>query len=135
MYNFFGSSPLKEQWKVICNYTKEQDLFESTSPSFPLFDKFEYYILLAELKQLYIALACAKHRLWICDNTELSMPMFEYWNKKCLVQVKQLDDSLAFTMQVPSSPHEWKSRGIKVCFLSFSFSFLVRACVVIQQEN
>ncbi|KAB2623945.1 hypothetical protein D8674_015605 [Pyrus ussuriensis x Pyrus communis] len=40
--------------------------------------------------------------------------MFDYWKKKCLVQVRQLDDSLAQAMQVASSPEEWKSRGIKL---------------------
>jgi hypothetical protein len=43
--------------------------------------------------------------------------MFDYWRKKCLVQLRQLDDSLAQAMQVASSPEEWKSRGIKVCLI------------------
>ncbi|KAF3432420.1 hypothetical protein FNV43_RR27160 [Rhamnella rubrinervis] len=51
---------------------------------------------------------------WICENTELSKPMFDYWKKKCLVQVRQLDDSLAQAMLVASSPEEWLSWGIKV---------------------
>ncbi|KAM6546583.1 hypothetical protein CsatB_027319 [Cannabis sativa] len=123
LYNFFGSSPLGEQWKVICNYTKEQDMNlvfgsvpVSMSPTFPLFDISKHYIMLHELKQLYIAVSCTKQRLWICDSTELSKPMFDYWIKKCLVQVKQLDDSFVFSMQVPSSKQEWKSRGIKLYY-------------------
>ncbi|PON39568.1 P-loop containing nucleoside triphosphate hydrolase [Parasponia andersonii] len=113
LYNFFGSSPLREQWKVICNYTNN-NLFDSTSPNFPVFDKSKHSILLAELKQLYVAVARTKQRLWICDNSELSKPMFDYWTKKCLVQVRQLDDSFALAMQASSSPQEWKSRGIKL---------------------
>ncbi|PON39566.1 P-loop containing nucleoside triphosphate hydrolase [Parasponia andersonii] len=117
LYNFFGSSPLRKQWRVIYKYMKEQDLFDPTSPSFPLFDECKHNILLAELKQLYVAVACTKKRLWICDNTELSKPMFDYWMKKCLVQVRQLDDSLALAMQVPSSRQDWKSQGIKLYHL------------------
>lgn len=127
MYNFFGSSPLGEQWKVICNYTTEQNsdhlVFGSVpgsmSTSFSLFDNSKHYIMLDELKQLYIAVSCTKQRLWICDSTEQSKPMFDYWIKKCLVHIKQLDDSLVSSMQVPSSQQEWKSRGIKVCLLCF----------------
>ncbi|KAJ6318513.1 hypothetical protein OIU76_013959 [Salix suchowensis] len=43
-----------------------------------------------------------------------SRPMFDYWTKKGLVQVRKLDDSLAQAMQVSSSPEEWKSRGYKL---------------------
>ncbi|KAJ4710308.1 UvrD-like Helicase, ATP-binding domain, P-loop containing nucleoside triphosphate hydrolase [Melia azedarach] len=44
---------------------------------------------------------------------QLSKPMFDYWKKKFLIQVRRLDDSLAQAMQVASSPEEWKSQGIK----------------------
>nr|XP_011457622.1 PREDICTED: uncharacterized protein LOC105349501 [Fragaria vesca subsp. vesca] len=40
--------------------------------------------------------------------------MIDYWKKKCLVQVRQLDDSLAQAMQVASSTEEWRSREIKL---------------------
>jgi hypothetical protein len=40
--------------------------------------------------------------------------MFDYWKRKCLVEFKELDDSLAQTMKVASSQEEWKSRGKKV---------------------
>lgn len=43
-----------------------------------------------------------------------SKPVFNYWKKKCPVQVRKLDDSLAEAMQVASSPEEWKSRGYKL---------------------
>ncbi|XP_062076340.1 uncharacterized protein LOC133781383 [Humulus lupulus] len=114
LYNFFGSSPLRMQWSVIYKYMNEQDLLDSTSLHFPLFNESKHRILLAELKQLHVAIACTKNRLWICDDTEFSKPMFDYWMKKSLVQVQQLDDSLALSMHVPSSPQEWKSRGLKI---------------------
>ncbi|XP_062105588.1 uncharacterized protein LOC133817181 isoform X2 [Humulus lupulus] len=116
LYNFFGSSLLRKKWRLIYKYMNEQDLLDSTSPQFRLFNESKDRILLAELKQLYVAIACTKKRLWICDTTEFSKPMFEYWMKKCLVQVQQLDDSLALSMQVSSSPHEWKSRGVKLYY-------------------
>ncbi|KAL6295349.1 hypothetical protein ACE6H2_003491 [Prunus campanulata] len=116
LYNFFGSSPLKNKWRVIYDYMKEQDLLDSTLPKcFPSFNEAKHNILCSELKQLYVAVTRTRQRLWICENVEeLSKPMFDYWKKKCLVQVRQLDDSLAQAMQVASSPEEWKSRGIKL---------------------
>ncbi|KAF4379973.1 hypothetical protein G4B88_029965 [Cannabis sativa] len=55
-----------------------------------------------------------RQRLWICESSDVAEPIFDYWRKKCLVQSKPLDDSLAQAMQVASSPEEWRSRGIKL---------------------
>ncbi|KAH9698665.1 UvrD-like helicase ATP-binding domain-containing protein [Citrus sinensis] len=114
LYDFFGSSPLKNQWRVVYEYMKEQALFDSTSPgSFPSFNEAKHNVLCSELKQLYVAITRTRQRLWIWENMEeFSKPMFDYWKKKSLVQVRQLD--LAQAMQVASSPEEWKSRGIKL---------------------
>uniref|UniRef100_A0A2N9IPI2 DNA2/NAM7 helicase-like C-terminal domain-containing protein n=1 Tax=Fagus sylvatica TaxID=28930 RepID=A0A2N9IPI2_FAGSY len=88
LYNFFGSSPLKNQWRVIYEYMKEQDLLDPTLPSsFPSFNESKHNVLCSELKQLYVAVTRTRQR--------------------------QLDDSLAQAMQVASSPEEWRSRGIK----------------------
>ena len=120
LYKFFGSSPLKTQWRVIYEFMKEQDLLDATIKSFPNFNEARHNVLCSELKQLYVAITRTRQRLWICeDDEEFSKPMFEYWKKRGLVQVKQLDDSLAQAMQVASSPEEWKARGIKVCFIRF----------------
>ncbi len=97
---------------------KEQDLLDP-GISFPSFNEERHNVLCSELKQLYVAITRTKQRLWMCENLEdLSKPMFDYWKKKGLVQVKQLDDSLAQAMQVASSPEEWKERGIKVWLIS-----------------
>ncbi|XP_008222326.1 PREDICTED: uncharacterized protein LOC103322211 [Prunus mume] len=119
LYNFFGSSPLKNKWRVIYDYMKERGLLDSTLPKcFPSFNESKHNILCSELKQLYVAVTRTRQRLWVCESVEeLSKPMFDYWKKKCLVQVRQLDDSLAQEMQVASRPEEWKSRGIKVCII------------------
>ncbi|XP_048428983.1 uncharacterized protein LOC125472003 [Pyrus x bretschneideri] len=121
LYNFFGSSPMKTKWRVIYDYMKEQDLLDSTLPQcFPRFSEAKHNILCSELKQLYVAVTRTRQRLWVYENAEeISKPMFDYWKKKCLVQVRQLDDSLAQAMQVSSSPEEWKSRGIKVCIIIY----------------
>jgi hypothetical protein len=132
LYNFFGTSPLKNRWRVIYEYMSEQDIVELTeSNSFPSFNDSKHNILCSELKQLYVAITRTRQRLWICENTEeYCIPMFDYWKKKCLVQFKELDDSLAQAMKVASSPQEWKSRGKKVvfvadCYIHWDFNFIV----------
>ncbi|ONI27451.1 hypothetical protein PRUPE_1G087400 [Prunus persica] len=116
LYNFFGSSPLQNQWRVIYDYMKEHDLLDSTLPEhFPSFDEDKHNILCSELKQLYVAVSRTKQRLWVYENMEeLSNPMFNYWKRKCLVQVRHFDDSLAREMQAQSNPEEWRSRGMKL---------------------
>ncbi|XP_061342415.1 uncharacterized protein LOC133288626 [Gastrolobium bilobum] len=118
LYNFFGSSPLKNRWRVIYEYMKEQDMLEPTElKSYPIFNYSKHHILCSELKQLYVAITRTRQRLWICENTEeFSRPMFDYWKKKGLVQFKELDDSLAQAMKVASSPEEWRSRGKKIYY-------------------
>ncbi|XP_075659796.1 uncharacterized protein LOC142629655 isoform X2 [Castanea sativa] len=126
LYNFFSSSSLKNEWRVIYKYMEEQDLLDSTLPiSFPSFNKAKHNVLCSELKQLYVAITRTRQRLWISENSEdLCKPMFDYWKKKCLVQVRQLDDLLAQEMQVSSSAEEWKSRGFKL-YLEHKFEFAI----------
>ncbi|RZC51570.1 hypothetical protein C5167_019990 [Papaver somniferum] len=117
LYDFFGTSPLKNQWRVIYGYLEESDLFHCTEhKSFPSFCASKHKILCSELKQLYVALTRARQRLWIYENIDrFSMPIFDYWKKLGVVQVRHLDESLAQTMRVGSSKEEWCSRGIKNC--------------------
>ncbi|XP_043696288.1 TPR and ankyrin repeat-containing protein 1-like [Telopea speciosissima] len=116
LYNFFGSSPLKNQWRVVYEYMKEQDMLDASTPrSFPSFNMAKHSLLCSELKQLYVAITRTRQRLWICENIEaLSNPMFDYWKNLCLVQIRQLDDSLAQAMQVASRKEDWHLRGIKL---------------------
>ncbi|RZC49987.1 hypothetical protein C5167_018418 [Papaver somniferum] len=116
LYNFFGTSPLKNQWRVIYGHMDELGLLHCAEhKSFPSFCSPEHKILCSELKQLYVALTRARQRLWIYENTDnFSMPMFDYWKKLGVVQVQHLDESLAQTMRVGSSKEEWCSRGIKL---------------------
>ncbi|KAL0302223.1 UNVERIFIED_CONTAM: Helicase SEN1, partial [Sesamum angustifolium] len=116
LYNFFGSSPMSSQWRVVYEFLNEKDLLDANSPkSFPSFSQSRHNILCSELKQLYVAITRTRQRLWICENNEeLSKPMFDYWKRLCLVQVRKIDDSLAEAMQRASSPEEWKLQGIKL---------------------
>ncbi|GMI87573.1 hypothetical protein HRI_002426600, partial [Hibiscus trionum] len=114
LYNFFGSSPLKNQWRIVYEFMKEQGFLDANCP-FPRFNQAKHNIMCSELKRLYVAITRTRQRLWICENDkEFSEPVFNYWKKKCLVQVRKLDDSLAQAMQVASSSEEWKSRGYKL---------------------
>ncbi|KAL7084177.1 hypothetical protein ACP275_14G209000 [Erythranthe tilingii] len=116
LYNFFSSSPMSDQWRVLYEYLKEKDLVDDNTPkSFPSFSESRHNILCSELKQLYVAITRTRQRLWICENDEeLSKPILDYWRRLCLVQVRKIDDSLALAMQRASSPEEWKSQGIKL---------------------
>ncbi|KAI7758200.1 hypothetical protein M8C21_027665 [Ambrosia artemisiifolia] len=118
LYNFFGTSPLKDQWRVIYEYMKERDwLDEKLYQSFPSFCETRHSVLCSELKQLYVAITRTRQRLWICENKEeLSKPMFEYWKRRGLVQIRKLDDSVAQAMRVASSPQEWRERGKKLYY-------------------
>ncbi|XP_047266599.1 uncharacterized protein LOC107869201 isoform X2 [Capsicum annuum] len=112
LYNFFSSSPLGNQWRVIYEFMKERSLADL---SFPSFSDARHNILCSELKQLYVAITRTRQRMWISESVEeFSRPMFDYWQILSLVEVKDVDDSLADTMQTFSTPEEWKSRGMKL---------------------
>ncbi|KAF8031623.1 hypothetical protein BT93_D0747 [Corymbia citriodora subsp. variegata] len=116
LYNFFGTSPLKSQWRLIYGYMKEQALLDNSSEwSSPSFDDAKHNLLCSELKQLYVAITRTRQRLWICENAlEFSKPILDYWKRKCLIQVRLVDHALAEAMQVRSTPEEWKSQGFKL---------------------
>ncbi|KAI3730443.1 hypothetical protein L1987_61613 [Smallanthus sonchifolius] len=120
LYNFFGTSPLKDQWRVIYEYMKEHNWLDENHPeSFPNFSESRHSVLCSELKQLYVVITRTRQRLWICENKEeLSKPMFDYWKRRGLVQIRKLDVSVAQAMRVASSPQEWRERGKKLFYES-----------------
>ncbi|KAL6228189.1 hypothetical protein ACLB2K_002143 [Fragaria x ananassa] len=71
------SSPLRNQWRVIYDYMKEQDLLDSTLPKkFPSFNEAKHNILCSKLKQLYVAVTRTRQRLWVCETVhEHSKPI------------------------------------------------------------
>nr|GMC93262.1 uncharacterized protein LOC109161799 isoform X4 [Ipomoea batatas]GME13599.1 uncharacterized protein LOC109161799 isoform X4 [Ipomoea batatas] len=116
LYNFFGSSPLSNQWRVVYEFMKQRDMLDSRfHQCFPSFCEARHTILCSELKQLYVAITRTRQRLWICESIEeFSKPMFDYWMKMCLVEVREVDDSLAQAMRLASTPEQWRSRGINL---------------------
>ncbi|CAH9085205.1 unnamed protein product [Cuscuta europaea] len=116
LYNFFGTSPLRNQWRVVYEFMKLRNLLDSRfSQSFPCFTEARHTILCSELKQLYVAVTRTRQRLWICERVEeFSKPMFEYWMKMGLVEVRDVNESLAQAMRMASTPEQWKSRGLKL---------------------
>ncbi|KAD2804463.1 hypothetical protein E3N88_37840 [Mikania micrantha] len=118
LYNFFGTSPLEDQWRVIYEYMKEHKWLDDNLPqSFPCFDESKHSILCSELKQLYVAITRTRQRLWICENKEeLSKPMFDYWKRRGFIQLRKLDDLVAQAMRVASCPQEWRERGKKLFY-------------------
>ncbi|XP_019165856.1 PREDICTED: uncharacterized protein LOC109161799 isoform X2 [Ipomoea nil] len=116
LYNFFGSSPLRNQWRVVYEFMKQREMLDSKfHQCFPCFCEARHTILCSELKQLYVAITRTRQRLWICESIEeFSKPMFDYWMKMCLVEVREVDNSLAQAMKLASTPEQWRSRGIKL---------------------
>ncbi|CAN0880600.1 TPR and ankyrin repeat-containing protein 1 [Linum grandiflorum] len=116
LYNFFGSSPLENKWRVVYDYMGNQCLLDKTMhQSFSRFDLSKHNIMCSELKLLYVAITRTRQRLWICENVQdFSEPMFDFWKKKGLVQTRKLDEELAQAMQVASTPEEWKAQGYKL---------------------
>lgn len=102
------------------DYMNMKDLLDDpTTKGFPKFDDDKHSLLCPELKLLYVAITRATRRLWICESSENnSKPMFDYWNKMSLIQVKELDNAFIQAMHVGSGLAEWKSLGEKVCLPS-----------------
>ncbi|KAF8651806.1 hypothetical protein HU200_063328 [Digitaria exilis] len=116
LYNFFSSSPLRNKWRVVYDYMKSKDFIASSEViSHPGFERNKHYLLCSELKQLYVAITRTRQRLWICENADdYCRPMFDYWKKLCIVEVRLLDSSLIQAMQTGSSAEDWRQRGIKL---------------------
>ena len=87
----------------------------ATNLTFPTFDVKHHNLLCSELKQLYVMLTRARQRLWIYDECiENHKPMLDYWMASGLVQVKQLDATLAGELKSQSTAEDWNKRGVKV---------------------
>ncbi|PWA41896.1 DNA helicase, UvrD/REP type, P-loop containing nucleoside triphosphate hydrolase [Artemisia annua] len=116
LYDFFTTSSFSNEWRIIYDYMKEKDLPNSSSTALgSCFHMEKHAVLCSELKQLYVAITRTRQRLWIFETTGFSYPIYDYWKKLGLVEVKHLSDHLfADKMQIPSSKDEWKSRGLKL---------------------
>ena len=83
------------------------------------FNPDQHKILISEFKYLYTALTRARVNVWIFDeNEETRSPMFEYFQKRDVVEVKHFhkaeeDSSLLQGMFAQkSNAKEWMERGI-----------------------
>ncbi|KAM6546615.1 hypothetical protein CsatB_027351 [Cannabis sativa] len=114
LYNFVSSSPL-EDWRVIEKYMKDKHfLDQKSSSSSPSFDVATHRLLCSELKQLYVAITRTKRRLLFYENGDcdgFSNPIYNYWEKLCLVQYQTLDHSFVEKIQEHSTKEEWMSSG------------------------
>lgn len=114
LYDFFTTSPFSNEWRIIYEYMKEKDFLNSPTSLSACFDMEKHAVLCSELKQLYVAITRTRQRLWLCESTGFSQPVYDYWKKLSLVEVKHLSDLFAEKMQIPSSEAEWRTRGVKV---------------------
>ncbi|PWA66761.1 DNA helicase, UvrD/REP type, P-loop containing nucleoside triphosphate hydrolase [Artemisia annua] len=115
LYDFFSAHPFSNEWRVIYEYMKENDILNPlcTAPC-SSFEMEKHAVLCSELKQLYVAITRTRQRLWICETNGFSHPVYDFWKKLSLVEGKHLNHSFANEMQVPSSKNEWRSRGVKL---------------------
>ncbi|CAH1443461.1 unnamed protein product [Lactuca virosa] len=116
LYDFFTTSSFSNEWRIIYEYMKEKDLNMSSTVMCSSFDMEKHVVLCSELKQLYVAITRTRQRLWISETTGFSQPIFDYWKKLSLVEVKHLNASFAEEMKIPSSKDEWKARGVKLYY-------------------
>ncbi|CAL4963344.1 unnamed protein product [Urochloa decumbens] len=116
IYNLISSSPLRNKWRVIYGYMKENGtLALPEGISYPKFDGNKHLIFCSKLKLLYVAVTRTRQRLWICeDKNDLCHPIFDYWKRLSLVQVRQLNSLCSREMQKKSSTDDWRLRGIKL---------------------
>lgn len=107
-------------------YMKNKNVIASSEEiSHPDFNRNKHYLLCSELKQLYVAITRTRQRLWICENAdEYCRPMFDFWKKLCIVEVRLLDSSLIEAMQSGSSTDDWRVRGMKVSVIHFDVLIL-----------
>ena len=122
-----------KEWRVVGTYRKNQD--EDTNvgatgiaeiqvenldcKARPLeFNPDQHKILVSEFKYLYTALTRARVNVWLFDECEEARaPMFEYFQKRGVVDVKQVhktDDNMASLEGMfaqKSDKDQWKKQG------------------------
>lgn len=140
IYNFFGSSPLTNEWRVL------YDLVAPEEPH-PAFDAHKFSALCVELKFLYVLLTRARQHVIIYDSDVKSRePMLRYWQQKELVEKKPLDEDIRSLFLATSAPQEWQERGkqfferkqfanARLCFQRAGDHFQERLCNAAELEQ
>ncbi|CAN0891044.1 TPR and ankyrin repeat-containing protein 1, partial [Linum grandiflorum] len=111
LYDFFGSSPVADQWEVLNIYMKAYKLSPNDESVSPNLNEGKLVSLCHELKLLYVAITRTRQRFWIFD--EIWNPMLELWKQMGIVRLQQFDSEVLQMMQAPSTREAWKSRGKK----------------------
>lgn len=103
------TSFLRNHQSLICDH----DHKFNSAPRPLAFDELQHKSLSAELKYLYTAITRAKCNLWIYDShSDNRLPVFDYWSKRGLVDVINVDDtSENMPFATTSTPEEWKEQG------------------------
>eukprot|EP00985_Skeletonema_marinoi_P021962 scaffold13734_cov129-Skeletonema_marinoi.AAC.1 len=134
LYNFFSDSPAEDLWRIVSNYTEEDikayyaDATVASSGvqkydwESPLlndtrhldFDVNSHKILEVELKMLYTAITRARVNVFIAEtDSELSRPMFNYFQRRAVVDVVNREGSLSSVrvFGAKDTIEDWKNRG------------------------
>jgi len=72
LYNFFGDSAIKNEWRVVLNGI---DPKERDGVAVPAFSELRHVGVCSELKFLYVGLTRARNNLWIWDTSPWGEPM------------------------------------------------------------
>jgi hypothetical protein len=108
IYNFFATSPVANDWRVIYNAIEDCRLPR------PDFDAKRHGALCVELKLLYVLLTRAKQNLIIYDDivpNNYSQPMLMYWLTQKVVNKQSMSSDIQALFMKSSFSAEWRSRG------------------------
>ena len=94
---------------------QKQSLSFESQPRPLDFNEKQHKSLNSELKYLYTAVTRAKCNLWIYDSNEgKRLPVFDYWHKRGLAKVIQIDDiskDESGLFVTSSTKEEWEEQG------------------------
>mmetsp|Transcript_12027 Transcript_12027/g.24053 ORF Transcript_12027/g.24053 Transcript_12027/m.24053 type:complete len:3243 (+) Transcript_12027:98-9826(+) len=136
LYNFFTDSPADDLWRVVSCYTEEdiQNYYADVSVASSGVQKYDWQnpilqetrrldfnaeqhkILETELKMLYTAITRARVNVFIAEtNPDRSRPMFNYFQRRCVVDTITKDDSEKLSgvrvFGAKNTVEDWKNRG------------------------
>jgi tetratricopeptide (TPR) repeat protein len=140
VYNFFNSSPLNSDWRV---------LYKHVDPSqpHPTFDLHKHSALCGELKLLYVLSTRSRQNLVIFDSDKKSRePMLHHWLKSNLVEKRPFDENIRNLFLTTSSPDEWLQRGrqfleredyvdARLCYQRAGDDYLERLCTAHEKRK
>ena len=141
LYNFFSDSPAEDSWRVVSGYTEKDieayyadatvsgsgvEKYDWKSPIMMAgtsrhldFSSDQHKILETELKMLYTAITRARINVFIAEtNKDFSRPMFNYFQRRCVVDVWMGNDSMdneglssVRVFGAMNTLEDWRSRG------------------------